>query len=123
MYLVGADHPNKARAVAALQGHVLAGDPLITDVEVFQEILHRYVSIDRLAAIDPAFAALSGLTEHVEQVGFADIDEARRLVLTTRGMSARDAVHVAVMKRLGCTRILSFDRGFDGVQGLARLPA
>ncbi len=123
MYLVGAEHPNKDRAVAAVQGHVLAGEPLITDVEVFQEILHRYASIDRRAAIDPAFAALDGLTEHVEPVSFEDVGEARRLVLTMQGLSARDAVHVAVMRRLGCTKILSFDRGFDGVQGLTRLPA
>lgn len=34
---------------------------LVTDAEVLQEILHRYVSIARSDAIQPAFDALLGL--------------------------------------------------------------
>ncbi|MBX3030012.1 MAG: type II toxin-antitoxin system VapC family toxin, partial [Chloroflexi bacterium] len=37
-------------------------------------------------------------------------------------LSARDAIHVAVMRRRGITRILSFDRGLDAVEGIDRLP-
>ncbi len=48
-----------------------------------------------------------------------DVERARRLVQTTR-LSARDAVHVAIMRRRGITRILSFDRGFDEVEGITR---
>jgi predicted nucleic acid-binding protein len=40
-------------------------------------------------------------------------------VQTTR-LSARDAVHVAIMRRRGITRILSFDHGFDEVKGSTR---
>ena len=36
-------------------------------------------------------------------------------------LSARDAVHVAVMRRRGVDRILSFDRGFDGLDGIVRI--
>ena len=32
--------------------------PLLTDAEVLQEILHRYVAINRRDAIQPAFDAL-----------------------------------------------------------------
>jgi predicted nucleic acid-binding protein len=36
-------------------------------------------------------------------------------------MSARDAVHVAIMEQQGIERILSFDSGFDGFPGITRL--
>jgi predicted nucleic acid-binding protein len=58
MYLVGASHPNKDRALTLLTRFVQSGERFVTDVEVFQEILHRYTAIQRPDAIDPAFAPL-----------------------------------------------------------------
>jgi hypothetical protein len=36
-------------------------------------------------------------------------------------LSARDAIHVAVMQGRDIDRILSFDSGFDGIPGIVRL--
>jgi predicted nucleic acid-binding protein len=36
-------------------------------------------------------------------------------------LEARDLIHFAVMRRFGVTRIISADRGFDGVPGIERL--
>jgi len=36
-------------------------------------------------------------------------------------LSARDALHIAVMEQNGIGRILSFDSGFDGLPGITRL--
>jgi predicted nucleic acid-binding protein len=36
-------------------------------------------------------------------------------------LSARDALHVAVMRRRKVARILSFDAGFDGLPGVTRV--
>ena len=36
-------------------------------------------------------------------------------------LSARDALHVAVMQKAGVSRILSFDDGFDSLSGIERL--
>src|SRR5579872_3856152 len=58
MYLVGAAHPHKLEAARLLERAAAAGERLVTDVEVMQEILHRYVAIDRRAAIQDAFDAL-----------------------------------------------------------------
>jgi hypothetical protein len=44
-----------------------------------------------------------------------DVEEAKLLLLTAKDLSARDALHIAVMLRHGITRIMSFDRGLDGV--------
>jgi predicted nucleic acid-binding protein len=65
MYLVGAPHPHKADARRILEGLVAAGEKLVTDAEVMQEILHRYLAIQRRDAIQPAFDALLGVVDEV----------------------------------------------------------
>ncbi len=121
MYLVGADHPNKTDAQRLLERAIVAGEALVTDVEVFQEILHRYVAIDRRDAIAPAWQLLSSITDQVVSIDFDDVTAARDLILAGSAVSARDSIHVAVMRRLDCTRILTFDRGFDDIPGISRL--
>ena len=123
MYLVGAHLAAKERAQDLLERATLEEERLITDAEVLQEILHRYTAIDRREAIQPAFAALLDAVETVYPIERTDIERAKGLVLTTRRLSARVAVHVAVMQRHGVERIMSFDRGFDGIPGLVRVDA
>jgi len=94
----------------------------VTDVEVFQEILHRYTAIRRRDAIAPAFDALIGLVDEIFPIDLTDIFAARDLVASSHALSARDALHVAVMTREGVSQILTFDRGFDEVPGFVRLP-
>ena len=53
--------------------------------------------------------------------GVGDVRAAHALIETTEGISARDAVHVAVMQRVGSDRIFSFDAGFDACPGITRL--
>jgi len=119
MYLVG-EHPNKGIARRLLETAIEARERLVTDAEVLQEILHRYVVIDRRDAIDPATAAILGVIDEVHPIERADVDRARRIVLIS-GLSARDAIHLAVMQRHEIGRILTFDRVFDGLPGIQRL--
>jgi predicted nucleic acid-binding protein len=100
---------------------VATGERLVTSAEVLQEILHRYVSINRRDAIQPAFDALLGVVDEVLDVTSNDVHHARDIVLQYSGVSARDALHAAVMKRGGVPRILSFDAGFDRLSGLVRI--
>ena len=123
MYLVGAAHPNKELAERLLEQSVIDGEPLATDAEVFQEILHRYAAIGRREAIDPAFELLLGVVDVVFPIEADDVQRARRLVVSNERLSARDAVHVAVMERRSVDRILTFDRGFDAIAGLTRVGA
>ena len=94
---------------------------LVTDAEVLQEILHRYVSIARPDAIQPAFDALLGVVDEVFPVDRAAVERAREIVLGRKGLSARDAVHLAAMQIHGVKKILSFDRGFEAFPGITRL--
>ena len=120
MYLVGADHANKDVGRRLIEASVDAGERLVTDAEVFQEILHRYVAINRRDAIGPAFDLLSALVDEVYAIDFDHVRRARELVSTST-LSARDAVHVAVIQREGISAIMSFDKAFDLVPGLRRL--
>jgi predicted nucleic acid-binding protein len=121
MYLVGAAHPNKERAIRLLERLITDGERLMTDVEVLQEILHRYVAIGRREAIAPAFDAILAVVDEVLEITLGDARRAKEIVLHRTGLSARDAIHVAVMERQGVDRILSFDSGFDQVTGFTRL--
>lgn len=121
MYLVGADHPNKLRAAQRLEQFVSASERLVTDAEVLQEILQRYSAIDRLDAIGPAFDALRDVSDDVLDVTEEIVLDAKDVVLGGYRLSARDAVHVAVMKAHDISRVFSFDTGYDAYPGIERL--
>ena len=121
MYLIGAPHPHKADAQRLLERLVSDQQRLVTDAEVLQEILHRYGAIDRRDAIQPAFDALMGVVDQVLPIDQAAAERAKEIVLARRGLSARDALHAAVMHQHGIERILSFDSGFDGLPGVTRV--
>ncbi|MBK6406472.1 MAG: type II toxin-antitoxin system VapC family toxin [Holophagales bacterium] len=121
MYLVGAAHPLKAVARARLEEAISGGERLVTSAEVLQEILHRYVAIERREAIRPALDAILGVVDEVYPVERADVEKAAEVLAGRLRVSARDALHVAVMVRRRVKRILSFDGGFDGVPGIERI--
>ena len=121
MYLVGAPHLHKADAQRLLEKLVSERQRLVADAEVLQEILHRYVAIHRLDAIQPAFNALLGVIDEVLPVDWIAVERAKNIVLGYPALSARDAVHLAVMENHGIDRILSFDTGFDRFPGIVRI--
>jgi predicted nucleic acid-binding protein len=121
MYLVGTPHPHKADAQRLVEKLISDRERLVTDAEVLQEILHRYVAINRRDAIQPAFDALLGIVDQVLSVDAAAANRAKDILMGRPQMSARDALHVAIMEQHGIERILSFDSGFDGFPGISRL--
>jgi predicted nucleic acid-binding protein len=121
MYLVGAPHPHKTDSQRALERLISERERLVTDAEVLQEILHRYVAINRRDAIQPAFDALLGIVDEILPIDGPAVHRAKAIVLARQQLSARDAIHLAVMEEHGIQRILSFDAGFDALPGVARL--
>lgn len=122
MYLIGGDHPNKTATIGLLGEFIGRGERLITDVEVLQEILHRYSAIDRLDAVQPAFDLMNDLVDEVVPVRLSEVEVAKTLLLDEQGaISARDALHLAVMSAHGIDRVASFDAGFDRISGIERL--
>lgn len=121
MYLVGGPHPHKSDSQRWLEQLASGRERLVTDAEVLQEILHRYVAINRRDAIQTTFDALLGIVDEVLAVDRAAVERAKEIVFGRQQVSARDAVHLAVMQQHGIERILTFDSGFDGFPGITRL--
>ena len=122
IYAVGRPHPNKepcARIMRMVARHPQA---FFTDVEALQELIHRYTASGRWAL---GRVALRGFTEamhgRIEPVYVEDINLAARLADEYPGVSARDLVHAAVMRRVGADRIVSADSDFDRLPGVERL--
>jgi len=123
MYLVGAPHPHKTDAQLLLERSVAAGERMVTDAEVLQEILHRYAAIGRRDAIMPTLGTLLRYVDHVFPIEQADVLRAAGILEEREALAARDALHLAVMERHGVTRIMSFDAHFDRWPGLTRVGA
>ena len=121
MYLVGAAHPHKVDAQRLLESALAAGERLVTDVEVLQELCHRYAAIGRRDAIQPAFDVTLQIVDDVLSIERLDAEAAKDIVLRYAALSAREALHVAVMRHHGIERIMTFDRGFDAIPGIERV--
>ena len=121
MYLIGSAHPHKVDSQMILERLIASGSRFVTDAEVLQEILHRYTAIDRREAIAPAFEVTLKIVDEVLPIEKADVLRAGEICQTRALMSARDALHIAVMERHGVRSILSFDGDFDRWPGLQRI--
>lgn len=121
MYLVGASHPHKLDAQRLLESALSAGERLVTDAEVLQEILHRYVAINRREAIQPAFDAILGVVDDVLPIVRTDVELAKDTLLRYQRLSSRDALHVAVMAHHDVAQLMSFDRAFDAYPAIKRM--
>ena len=74
MYLVGAPHPNRELLTGYLRRHI--EDAYVTSVEVYQELIHRYVAIDRRNAIADGFKVLDSLVpKQVDKSGLSRLSQ------------------------------------------------
>ena len=80
MYLVGGPHTHKSDCQRWLEQLAAGRERLVTDAEVLQEILHRYVAINRRTAIQPTFDTLLGIVDEVLAVDRAAVERARAQV-------------------------------------------
>ena len=123
MYAAGRSSPQRAPCRRFLDD-VVRGDSdfeVRTDAEVLQEILHRYRIIESAEKGTALFDAVLGLDIPVLPVTETALRHARGLLEDVPRLSTRDAVHVGVMVEHGISRVLSYDRGFDGIAGIERL--
>ena len=70
---------------------------------------------------DPVSEVLNDLAEDVFPSEHRDVVAASEIPLKHWALSARDALHVAVMRHREIPRILSYDQGFDAVPRLERI--
>jgi uncharacterized protein len=121
MYVAGADHENRTPARRFLDRVGKGKVDACTSTEVLQEILYRYASLGRLDVAREVYDLFVEICPIVLDVTLADTDRARDLLCSTPGISARDAVHAAVMLNHDVEQIATFDAGFDRVAGIRRV--
>jgi uncharacterized protein len=92
----------------------------VIDVEVPQEILHRYRAIRRWDAGRRVYDLVRRIMPKVIPVTADDTDHARRLMDDHPDLSARDALHAAICLAHGLEGICSYDRDFDVIDGIVR---
>ncbi len=120
MYAAGADHPNKAPSLRYLEGVAEGRIDSVLDAEVLQEVLHRYRSIGLWKSGRRVYDHARRIFPVVFPITADILDGARGLLDKTAEISARDALHAAVVETYGLEGICSYDQGLDRVLGLHR---
>jgi predicted nucleic acid-binding protein len=92
-----------------LEACIQREERLVTDAEVLREIPHRCAALRRRDAIQPAFDAVLGVIHEIFPVELEDVEHAKTMLPRNERLSARGALHVAVMERRKVTWILTFD--------------
>jgi hypothetical protein len=121
MYVAGGEHPNREPARRFLDRVRRGKVEACSSTEVLQEILYRYTSLGRLDLAREVYDLFVEICPVVLDVTLADTDRARDILCSTSHISARDAVHAAVMLNHDVERIATYDAGFDRVPGIRRL--
>ena len=120
MYAAGAEHPNKAASLGCLEAVAAGRVDGVLDAEVLQEVLYRYRSIQRWSDGCAVYDHARRIFPMVLPITADVLDEARDLLDRSVAISARDALHAAVVAIYDLDGICSYDRGFDHVPGLRR---
>jgi len=94
----------------------------VTNAEVFQEILYRFLHVDArekgFEIFDQFQRIMAGRILSVEA---ADVHQARLLAERYPLLNARDLIHLAVMLRHGLKSLISTDTDFDQVAEVDRI--
>ncbi len=122
MYAAGDEHPLREPSIRVMQMVTANPDRFLTDAEVFQEIIHRYVSVRRWPHGREVFNGfVETMYRRIEPVYAGDVVHAAALADDHPGINARDLVHAAVALRLGVSGIISTDTDFDRLPVITRL--
>jgi predicted nucleic acid-binding protein len=122
IYAAGREHPYREPCIRVLAAVNENPDGFVTDAEVFQEIMHHYRRTQRWDAgqtVVETFATM--MRGRVSPVSIDDVLAAGRLTNEHQGLSTRDLLHLAVMRRLGVTRIVTADADFGRAPGVIRM--
>lgn len=122
IYAAGRPHPLKEPCIRVLALVAEWPHAFMTDAEVLQELLHRYLALRLWQQGRHVLRDFATLVEgRVEAVYAADVKEAASLADGRPSLAARDLLHAAVMGRLSVRRIVSADKGFDHIPEIERL--
>ncbi len=123
MYAAGRAHPYNEPCVWVMteitEGRLTAA----IDTEIIQEILYRYGAMQQWPIAVTLARSLLEIIPTVFPVLTADARLAIELFdeYGPKGVTARDALHAAVMRNNAVTQVISADLHFDLIAGITRL--
>lgn len=122
IYAMGREHAMKEPSLRILDLATEFPRSFLTDAEVLQELIHRSLALRQWPQTRPYFFEFAILMSgRVESMTAEDVERAAVLADGYSFLSARDLIHLAVMQRVGCTRIATADSAFDHIDGIERL--
>ena len=121
MYAAGRDHPYRDPARRFLERVREGNVDACTSTEVVQEILYRYSALRRRDLAREVYEIFVEICPVVLSVTLADTDRACNLLCEGAALSARDALHAAVMLSNNVEWIATFDTDFDRVKSVRRM--
>ena len=119
LYAAGRPHTYKMACARLVEEIALGGDEYAIDAELLQEVLYVYASRGELARGLNAFDDLLRILPNPLPIGRAEMVTARWLLERYPALSPRDAIHAAVVQTHGLEGIVTTDRAFRQVSGLA----
>ena len=121
MYTAGADHTLRQPCERILDGVSSGAIDAVTSAEVVQEVLHRYLAINRPDMATRIARLTLDMFAPTLPVTHAIVRRLPDLAERYPELQARDLVHVATCIHEGITEIVSADRGFDRVAEVRRI--
>ncbi len=110
MYAVGSEHRLKGESREFFDNATAFDIPLVTSVEVVQELLHAYLPVQRINAFSDALSLVAELEIEVWPLEMADVMLAWKLREQHPSLSARDLCHLASCRRRSVQEVMTFDR-------------
>lgn len=120
IYAIGREHFYRRPCQLLMEQVHDQPDDFVIDVEALQEVLHFY---SRRGELDRGIESVEGLLSRLPNiipVSAAEISVAIQLMSEIHNLSARDAIHAAVVIEHGLEGIISADGDFDRIPGLRR---
>lgn len=123
MYAAGKAHPYKESCVWVLTEIANGRLDVVIDAEIIQEVLYRYGAMQQWQIGVQMAQNLLDLVPVVLPVTGNDMKTAVSLFAqyAPQGVKARDVLHTAVMQTHQISHIISTDKHFDQIEGMARL--
>ena len=121
MYAAGREHRFKAPSAELMLAIARRQVDAVSDVEVLQEILHRYRAVGRQPEGFVVFQTFATAVRIFHSITLDDLWECRAILRRHRGLQPRDAIHAAVMRRHAIRSVVSYDRHFDELPDIERV--
>ncbi len=121
LYAIGGDSPHRDSCRAVIQAIGDGTIDAVTSSEVLQEILHVRARRFGVNDASKAVRAAAGVVTDVLPVTKGDVLVACDVLEERPQPSARDALHVAVMKNARIHLLVSLDKDFDHLTGIKRV--